>query len=138
LETNRALRDLYPRLVSDVVHHLGAAGATVKHDATTDMLLINDEFSASMVISRCRQTSAGSLRWAIRIDQCLAPDITILVRMDAANREPADFYLLPIMDVESPRLLICETNGVHLDTYQFDSLAYFASLARRRKIEVTA
>ena len=138
LDTNRTLRALYPRIVGDVVNQLGAAGATVKHDTKTDMLLINGEFSASMVISRCRQTSTGSLRWVVRIDQHLAPDITILVRMDAANRAPADYYLLPIMDVETPRLLICETNGVHLDTYQFDTLDYFASLARRRKIEVAA
>jgi DNA invertase Pin-like site-specific DNA recombinase len=138
VEINRELRALYPTLVADVTARLDAAGATVTRDTTTDLLLINGEFSAAMILSRCRQTPAGSLRWLIQIDQRLAPDITILVRMDPANRQPADYYLLPIMDIETPRLLLCESNGAHLDTYQFDNLADFVALSARRKIEVAA
>jgi hypothetical protein len=58
--------------------------------------------------------------------------------MDSNNAVPADYYLLPIMDIESPRLLLCEENGAYLDTYQFESLDYFASLASRDRIEVSA
>jgi hypothetical protein len=90
------------------------------------------------VLSRCRQTPAGSLRWIIKVDEQLAPDITILVRMDEANEHPTDYYFLPIMDIETPRLLLCESNGLYLDAYQFDSLEYFASLGARQKIEVAA
>ena len=89
-------------------------------------------------MSRCRQTLGGSLRWLIQINQRLAPDITILVRMDPANNQPVDYYLLPIMDLEAPRLLLCESNGAHLETYQFDTLDYFAALAMRRAIEEAA
>jgi DNA invertase Pin-like site-specific DNA recombinase len=138
VEINRELRELYPRLVADVRSRLDAVGAQVTHDSTSDLLLINGEYSASMVLSRCRQTPAGSLRWLITIDQRVAPDITILVRMDAANDQPADYYLLPIMDIETPRLLLCESNGAYLDTYQFRNLDYFATIAMRRKIEGAA
>jgi hypothetical protein len=138
VEINRDLRALYPQLVSDVMHRLDAIGATVTRDATSDLLLINGEYSATMVLSRCRQTPAGSLRWLIQIDRQIAPDITILARMDAANERPADYYLLPIMDIETPRLLLCEANGAHLDTYQFDNLEYFTEMAARRKIEIAA
>ena len=138
VEINRELRALYPQLVADVTRRLDAAGATVTHDATTDLLLINGEFSAAMVLSRCRQTPAGSFRWLIGIDQRMAPDITILVRMDPSNSNPADYYLLPIMDIESPRLMLCESNGAFLDTYQFDNLDYFTELSARRRIEVAA
>ena len=54
------------------------------------------------------------------------------------NRHPIDYYLLPIMDIAAPKLLLCESNGAHLDTYQFQSLDYFAQLAARAKIEVAA
>jgi DNA invertase Pin-like site-specific DNA recombinase len=138
LEINRTLRVLYPQLVEDIVRRLSANGASVTRDAVTDLLLINGEYSAIMVLSRCRQTSTGSLRWLIQMDQRLVPDITILVRMDPANNRPVDYYLLPIMDIESPRLLLCESNGAHLDTYQFTNLDYFAALALRRRIEVAA
>jgi hypothetical protein len=42
------------------------------------------------------------------------------------------------MDIAAPRLLLCETNGAQLDTYQFDNLDYFALLAMRQKIEAAA
>jgi len=138
VNVNRNLRQLYPQLVEDVVRKLDAVGATVHRDANTDLLLINGEYSASMVLSRCQQTNTGSLRWLIRINERVAPDITILVRMDESNEKATDYYLLPIMDIETPRLLFCETNGAYLDTFQFANLNYFASLSARQKIEVAA
>jgi hypothetical protein len=104
----------------------------------THRLLINGEYTASVVLSRCRRTGAGSLRWLVSIDQRVAPDITVLVRMDAENARPADYYLLPVMDRGAPRVILCECNGAHLDTYQFDTLHPFAALAARRPIEETA
>jgi hypothetical protein len=138
VEINRQLRDLYPHLVADVIQRLDAVGASVTRDATSDLLLINGEYSASMVLSRCRKTPAGSLRWWIRINERIAPDITILVRMDPANEKATDYYLFPLLDLQEPKLLLCEANGAYLDTYQFDSLDYFAGLAERSKIEVAA
>jgi DNA invertase Pin-like site-specific DNA recombinase len=138
IEINQKLREMYPDLIGDVMAQLGEAGASVTQDTDTDLLLINGEYSASMVLSRCRQTKSGSLRWMINIEQKVAPDITILVRMDAANERVTDYYLLPIMDIQTPQLLLCESNGVYLDTYQFDSLDYFTSLSQRRRIEVAA
>jgi DNA invertase Pin-like site-specific DNA recombinase len=138
LAVNKKLRSIYPDLVGDIVNRLGEAGASVTQDRESDLLLINGEYSASMVLSRCRHTKTGALRWLINIEHNVAPDITILVRMDESNQKATDYYLLPIMDITSPRLLLCESNGAYLDTYQFDSLDYFASLARRQKIEVAA
>lgn len=138
IEINRHLREMYPGLVHDVKQRLDSVGATVTQDTETDLLLINGEYSASMVLSRCRPTSAGSLRWLIRIDEKLAPDITILVRMDPANENVTDYYLFPLMDFAEPKLLLCETNGAYLDTYQFDNLDFFTKLAAREKIEVAA
>ena len=138
LEINRTLGRLHPQLLDDVLHRLGGVGAQVTRDAASDLLVINGEYTASMVLSRCRQTAGGLLRWLVRLDQTLAPDITILVRMDATNEQPADYYLLPIMDIAAPKLLLCETNGVYLDTYQFDNLNYLTLMAQRIKIEVAA
>ncbi|WP_442483311.1 recombinase family protein [Aeoliella sp. SH292] len=138
IEVNRQLRRQWPTLVSDVQNRLQAVGASVAEDAETGYLLINGEYSASVVLSRCRTTSAGSLRWQASFHPAIAPDITILARMDRTNSAPADYYLLPIMDIQAPRVLLCEENGAYLDTYQFDTLDYFASLAVRRRIEVAA
>jgi DNA invertase Pin-like site-specific DNA recombinase len=138
IEINRHLRKLYPNLIDEVKQRLDAVGASVTQDSATDLLLINGEYSASMVLSRCKPTSAGSLRWFIKINEQVAPDITILVRMDPANEQVTDYYLFPLMDLSEPKLLLCETNGIYLDTYQFDNLDYFTKLATREKIEAVA
>jgi DNA invertase Pin-like site-specific DNA recombinase len=138
LAINRTLRSIYPEIVRDLRNRLASVGATVTQDTASELLLINQEYSAAMVLSRYRETATGSPRWLIHFSQRLVPDITVLVRMSADNQTPADFYLLPIMDIAVRRLLMCETNGAQFDTYQFDSLDAFAELAARTKIEVAA
>jgi hypothetical protein len=138
VDANRTVRALYPGLVADLTRRLGGVGATVERDAGTGLLVINGEYTAAVVLSRCRHTPGGAARWVVRLDRRVAPDITVLARLDAANARPADYYLLPLLDIDAPRLLLCETNGARLDTYQFDSLDQFAALAGRRRIEVPA
>ena len=138
VDTNRRLRAVHPPLVSDLMNRLTQIGATVSRDANSGLLLINGEYSASLILSRCQQTSSGSLRWRVEFEGRISPDITILGRMDESNERPVDYYLLPVMDISSPRLLLCETNGAFLDTYQFDNLDFFTTLAARRRIEVAA
>ena len=38
------------------------------------------------------------------------------------------------MDIAAPKLLLCETNGVFLDTYQFDTLDYFTNMANAERL----
>ena len=138
IEINKRLRQRHPQMVENVTQQLRAAGACVEQHPETGFLLINGEYSASITLSRCRSTTAGSLRWLVQLDERFAPDITILARMDTMNSQPNDFYLLPIMDIQSPKLLLCETNGTYLDTYQYGNLDYFSSLAKRNPIEIAA
>ena len=138
VEINRRIRAAQPPLVSDLVNRLTQIGATVSRDANSGLLLINGEYSAEVVLSRCVKTAGGSLRWRIEFEGRIAPDITILGRMDESNERPVDYYLLPVMDISCPRLLLCETNGAFLDTYQFENLDFFTTLAARRRIEVAA
>ncbi len=137
IEINRALRRLHPQIVTDAIKGIESAGGSVVQDPATDLLTINDEFTASIVVVRCRMTPAGSLRWEVRFDVGLWPDITVAVRMDRPNREPLDYYLLPRIDMTEPRLRLAEDNGVSLDAYRFDTLEEFFGLtARARLLEV--
>ena len=94
-------------------------------------MTVNDEFTVSIVLSRCQETAAGSLRWVIRLDAGLAPDITVAVRLAPNNQDVLDYYLLPAIDVTVSRLRLAEENGVGLDVYRFDTLDYLYSLAKR-------
>ncbi len=77
IEINRALRRMHGEVVSDTIGSIENLGGTVERDTATDLLRVNDEFTASVVIARCHLTPAGSSRWKIRLDTGLAPDITV-------------------------------------------------------------
>lgn len=129
IEINRRLRDLHPDIVGETIAGIEASGGSVGRDPKTDLLTINGEFTASLVIVRCSETNAGSLRWNIRFDMSLKPDITIAVRMDRPNRGPLDYYLLPSLDMTLPRIRLAEHNGLSLDAYRFETLDRFFDLA---------
>jgi DNA invertase Pin-like site-specific DNA recombinase len=131
LEINRSLRRLHPEVVAGVIEGIRTAGGRVLQDGSTDLLWVNGEFTASLVIVRCRQTAAGSLRWQVRLDRSLRPDLTIAVRMDRQNEHPLDFYLLPRLDVREAVVRLCEYNGLSLDAYRFTSLDKLYEMARR-------
>ena len=134
IEINRALRAMHPGVMADTIAGIERAGGQVKQDPATDILTINGEFTASVVIVRCRETEAGSMRWHIRFDTGLSPDITIAVRMDRPNHEPLDYYLLPQLDMSVPRLRLAERNGISLDCYRFESLEPLFGMASRFRL----
>jgi DNA invertase Pin-like site-specific DNA recombinase len=138
IEINRRLREMHPGVVEDTLQRLQSIGATVERDETNDLFLVNGEYTASIVLSRSQQTQAGSLRWRIRLDRSLTPDITVVVRMDATNEQTLDYYLLPRIDVVSPSVRLAEDNGLWLDAYRFETLDYFFLMAARARIEVAA
>ena len=131
LEINRKLRRLHPSIIADAMAGIGAAGGHVEQDAATDLLRINHELTASIVVVRCFQTSTGSMRWKLRLDTALKPDLTVAIRMDAANEHPKDYYVLPRLDMRDAVLRLTEFNGLSLDAYRFDSLDPFYRMTAR-------
>lgn len=132
LEINRQLRQLHPEIVADTIAALERTGGVVIRDPSTDLLTINGEFTASLVVVRCVQTAAGSLRWKVRLDTPLKPDLTVAIRTAPGNELPRDYYLLPRLDLGDAVLRLCEHNGLSLDAYQFDDLSAFHRMASRR------
>lgn len=138
IEVNRALRRLHPDVVQEVIAQVASTGSTVTTDAETDLLIINDEISASIVIARCLRTPAGALRWKLRFDTGLRPDITVALRMDADNKHRLDYYLLPRIDIQNAKIIFAEENGIYLDAYRFDTLDYFFHLVSRTSFRSAA
>jgi DNA invertase Pin-like site-specific DNA recombinase len=131
IEINKTLRAMHPGIVADTIAAIESLGGSVGCDDKTDLLSINGEFTASIVISRCFHTPAGSSRWKIRLDTGLAPDLTVAVRMNTTNEEPLDYYFLPLFDMSTDRIHLADENGLMLDAFRFDSLNYFFSMAER-------
>ncbi len=138
LETNRKLRAMHPGIVQSVISGIEGVGGTVTRDPITDLLTINREFTASLVIVRCFHTSGGSERWKLRLDTRLKPDLTLAIRMDSSKEQPKDYYLLPRIDMREAVLRLAEYNGLSLDAYRFDSLEPFYRMAARARFREAA
>ena len=139
IDINRTLRDMHPGIVAQTTNEIRRLGGEVERDPKTDLLNINREFTVSIVIARSFETRSGHLRWKIRLDTGLRPDISVAVRMDAENKQARDYYLLPWIDLGStPKVRLGEENGVFFDAYRFDSLDGLFYLSRRHNLRAAA
>ncbi len=138
IEINRRLRSIYPGIIKDTIRSLEEHGGVVIQDAKTDLLLINGMLAVSIVIARCHTTATDSLRWKVKLDAGLSPDITIVVRMGSSNQVPLDYYVLPTIDINEARIRIREDNGIFLDSYRYDNLEYFFGMAQTIRVGVAA
>lgn len=136
VETNRQLRLMHPEVVATTIAGIEAIGGDVMLDERTDLLIVNREVTLALVIARCQATAAGSLRWRVRLDAGLRPDITVVVRLNPDNRTVRDHYLLPWLDVGTkPRIGMAADNGIDLDAYRTDDLSPLYHLLRRHPLE---
>lgn len=134
IEINRALRRMYPDFITSTVRGIEEIGGSVRQDTETDLLTVNDEFTASLCLVRSQETMAGSYRWKIRFDAGLRPDITVAIRMNQMNSGVLDYYLLPRFEMEADQLALAENNGMALDAYRFDTLDMLFELAARSQL----
>ena len=138
LEINRALREMHPKVVASTEAQIGALGGEVRRDPVTEMLQVNREFSVSIVLARCKQLGDDRRRWKLRFDSSLQPDITVAVRLDAANQHALDYYLLPRLDFGVPRLNLSDHNSIELESYRFETLDYLYAMAERTRVRWAA
>jgi DNA invertase Pin-like site-specific DNA recombinase len=138
LEINRKIRALHEPLVNSIVDQIRANHATVSKDDKTDLLTINSEYTAALVLARCLTTPGGSQRWIVRLDTELHPDITIAARLTPGNENILDFYIVPkIADVGSS-IRFAVHNPLWLEVFRFEDLSFFTAIAKRVPIEEPA
>lgn len=135
IEINRQVRRLHKETMERVIQKLREMQGEIVRDPVTDLLTINSEFTASVVIARCRVTTTGRLSWLVRLDTGLRPDLTIAVRLMADQETVLDYFLFPRIDLTVARLRLAEFNPMDLDAYRFDSLDFFFRMAGRIQME---
>jgi hypothetical protein len=135
IEINRILRSVHADVYRNVVAKLEQLGGTVARDGAKGLITINGEFTGSIVIARCLSTrSGGAMRWNLRLDTALRPDITIAVRLAPDNEQPMDYYVLPHIDIKASRLRVAHRNAIFLDAYRFDTLDRFYQISARTQL----
>jgi len=134
IEINRLLRGLQPEIISEAIEQITQIGGRVDQDQRTHVLTVNNEFTVALCIARCQETAAGTLRWQIRFDTGLSPDVVVALRMDRENQVVQDYYILPRIELPGPQVRIGEHNGLALDSFRFDTLDQLYEMAARTKL----
>jgi hypothetical protein len=134
IEINRTMREYHKDQCSRILEELKNQGAEIC-EGKNGLVEVNQEFTASLVISRCRETLTGRHRWLIRLENTLDPDITIAARLTPNNEHILDYYIFPKIETLTTQLRLTGENGIRLDSYRFDNLDFFLSMARRTSIE---
>ena len=138
LEINRLIREQHGPLVESIIDQLREVQALVTRDSHTDLLTINTEYTVAVVLARCQTTPAGSLRWIIRLDGALKPDITIAARLKPGNESVLDFYLLPSIAEVGDSIRFASHNPLSLEVFHFSDLSFFVTIAKRVNLEEAA
>ncbi len=134
VEINRALRKLHVQHVEEITTRLVSSGAQVAANPLTGVLTINGDFTAEIVIARCRVRPNGRLRWIIRLDGSNDCGITIAARMAEHNKLILDYYLLPKRDALRAGIQLAQENPLTLDVYRFEDLQTLYKLSKRVRI----
>jgi hypothetical protein len=134
VEIYRTLRRLHADVYREVITKIEQLGGSVARDGPKGLITINGEFTGSIVIARCLTTRGGAMRWTLRLDTALRPDITIAVRLAPDNEQPMDYYLLPQIDIKALRLRVAQRNAICLDAYRFDTLDRFFQVSARTQL----
>jgi DNA invertase Pin-like site-specific DNA recombinase len=138
LEINRFLRKLHPDILQSTKANIEAMNGRVKWEEGTDLLQVNNEFTASIVLARCQQLESGRRFWKVRLDTSLNPDISVVVRLSPGNEEALDYYLLPRLDFSTSGIRLAEQNAMELESYRFDTLDYFYGMGAQTKLRRVA
>lgn len=138
IEINRTLRQAHPGILSDIMRGIQNAGGVVALDPDTELLTINEEVTASLIVARSFQEKNGTLRWRLRFDTGLVPDLTIAVRMNGSNTDALDYYIFPTISLSAERIKLSEDNALSFDAYRFESLNFFYGLTSRSSFSEVA
>jgi DNA invertase Pin-like site-specific DNA recombinase len=138
IEINRALRQFHAKHCESLINELRETGASVRQEPITELFVVNEEFTLSLIVARCQPTPSGNMRWNLRFETSLRPDVTIAVRLESDNQSVRDYYLFPGNDLFTSRLRLSRENGILIDLYRFDDLRFIVGMAERQPLSRVA
>lgn len=134
LETNRYLRQIYPEIIHKTEQKIHEVGGLTSRDNITEIITVNNEFTISIVLARCKLIDGRSPRWKIRFDARIVPDITLAIRLNKDNTAPLDYYLFPRLDFQFSFLCLTKQSAMKYECYRFDDLEFLYGMANRANI----
>lgn len=131
IELNNYLREYHWQVLEKFKNDVISKNCLIDDIKYHPLIKINDEISISLILCRCNKLKSGKLRWKVRFDAKLNPDLTIVFRMNKDNSDPLDYYILPKLDVAFSNMIMTEKNNLLLELYRYESLETFLNMIQR-------
>ncbi len=138
IELNRKLRRVYREQCEALLSEIRNRGASIRQNPDSELFVVNEEFTLSLIVARCRATQGGNMRWHLRFETSLRPDITAAVRLEPDNQSVRDCYLFPGIDLVTSQLRLGRENGTLIDLYRFTDLRFVVGMAEHVPISRVA
>ena len=132
VQAEPSLRKALATILSNIVVTVQARGGSVAIHKRTRVLTINDAFTVALGMGWRFRGDTAHLKWKVYFAKIPTTDLCLVIRMDEANKEVRDYYLLPTAEVRQAkpyRLFI--SNPVFAESYRHDTLDHFFRLCAR-------
>jgi len=138
LDVRQRLAAILEEILQTIVATIDVAGGSAVHQDEPGLLRINDEFTLSVSVARCRPTPYGYPRWLIPIERGADADMTVAVRMNPDNQTIRDYLIAPANEIRGKPLKFALNKALAFNAFFFKSLDPLFDLAARHIIKAGA
>ncbi|MDI9222119.1 recombinase family protein [Pantoea sp. EA-12] len=132
IEINKHLKDVCRTSNEALANDLASMHCTVIN--TPSEIKVCNETSICFLMSKYKETKAGSMRWQVKAGKATEFDLTVIVRMEKENKCPEDYFVIPTIDKFSLDIKLKLNNPRHIQLYRFSSLDRLIELFKRTTV----
>ncbi|MES0000085.1 recombinase family protein [Mesorhizobium sp. M0051] len=134
LDIRKRLREILEEVVQTTIASIDHAGGSAVRQGELGVLRVNNEFTVSIAMARCRNTPYGYPHWLAAPEQCIAPDVKVAIRMSPDNQTILDYLIAPANEIGGKPLNLVLNKRLAFNTFFFRSLDPLFALAERAAI----
>ncbi|SHL37404.1 Site-specific DNA recombinase [Bradyrhizobium lablabi] len=121
-EARRETAATVAKLGADLVAGVQGAGVSAAFDQGSSVLTIKDTIKAAIFVARCQRMATGLLRWDIKRPVNRGSHLIIAARMDEANKDALDYFLIPKGKMPGGKISFREKHRPKLNPYRLSTL----------------
>jgi hypothetical protein len=106
-------------------------GATVRQDARTKLLVVNEHFKMRLIISPCRARKRFD-RWKLHLHSPLKPDVTLIARLASENKSILDYLYVPGSERAALEITVGQIISGAFKCHRHTDLTFLKDIAANR------
>jgi DNA invertase Pin-like site-specific DNA recombinase len=127
VERFRAVLPIRRAFISEVMGEVVRLGASVRQDARTKLLTVNENFNMRLTIAPCRVLKRCH-SWKLHLHSPLKPEVTLIARLAPGNKGILDYFYMPWSERNPTQMTVRQVNSTAIDVHRFSELTFLKEL----------